>query len=152
VGVVVLEEGSQKLDSETHNLMSEGLLDAVQFHGQEHPEACFSMAFPYYKALRLGSIEDVDMIRHFNCPRVLVDAYAPGMAGGTGRQIQDDLIEAVRNRHPLWLAGGIGPDNVSDIIDSFVPELIDTSSALESEPGVKDKARMRRFFNAIHGG
>jgi indole-3-glycerol phosphate synthase/phosphoribosylanthranilate isomerase len=53
--------------------------------------------------------------------------------------------------HPLWLAGGIGPDNVAEILESFEPELIDASSRLESEPGIKNSLSMAQFFKEIEG-
>ena len=40
-------------------LLREGLLDAVQLHGDEQPEQCYDLAFPYYKALRVGSPADL---------------------------------------------------------------------------------------------
>ena len=148
VGVVVVERGRNP-DRTVKGLLEDGLLDALQFHGNEQPDSCFPMGFPYYKALRLRDASDVERIRSFFCPRVLVDAYVRGAAGGTGRRIEQHLVDRVRARHPLWLAGGIGPRNVESIIRLCSPELIDASSGLESEPGVKDKARMRDFFRAV---
>lgn len=148
VGVVVVERGRTP-DPAVKGLLEDGLLDALQFHGDEQPDSCFSMAFPYYKALRLRDASDVEKISSFSCPRVLVDAYVRGVAGGTGRRIEQHLVDRVRARHPLWLAGGIEPRNVESIIRLCAPELIDASSGLESEPGVKDAARMRDFFRAV---
>jgi len=149
VGVVVQEERDDVLGESVQCLLDDGLLDAVQFHGDELPEACFRMAFPYYKAVRLGTLRDVELIGRYWCPRVLIDAFVPGKPGGTGQSISVTLIEAVRERHPLWLAGGIGTDNVGEIIRAFRPELIDASSLLEAKPGVKDEKNMRDFFRAI---
>jgi indole-3-glycerol phosphate synthase/phosphoribosylanthranilate isomerase len=148
VGVVMVERGRTP-DPAVKGLLEDGLLDALQFHGDEQPDSCFSMAFPYYKALRLHDGSDVEKISSFSCPRVLVDAYVQGTAGGTGKRIEQHLVDRVRARHPLWLAGGIDPRNVENIIRLCSPELIDASSGLESEPGVKDEARMRDFFSAV---
>jgi len=149
VAVVVHEREDRMIDSSIQRLRSEGFIDALQFHGNEQPNSCYSMAFPYYKALRIEKDEDVGCIKTYHCPRVLVDAFIPGKPGGTGQRIPVDLIESVRRLHPLWLAGGIGPDNIADMLDSFEPELIDASSRLESEPGVKNKSSMKAFFREI---
>jgi phosphoribosylanthranilate isomerase len=43
------------------------------------------------------------------------------------------------------LAGGLGPDNVREAIEAVRPWAVDASSSLETEPGVKDHARMRAY-------
>jgi len=47
------------------------------------------------------------------------------------------------------VAGGIGPENVAEIIHRYRPELIDLSSSLESKPGEKDREKIRRFMDAV---
>jgi phosphoribosylanthranilate isomerase len=46
------------------------------------------------------------------------------------------------------LAGGLGPENVREAIEAVRPWAVDASSSLESEPGVKDHARVRAFVEA----
>jgi len=137
------------LDPTVRGLLDDGLIDAVQFHGSERPEDCGAMAWPYYKALRIGTASDVEGMDGFRCPRVLCDAFVPGASGGTGRSIPADLVRAAAARRPLWIAGGIGPDTVGELMRSFRPELIDASSGLEEDPGLKDRDRMTRFFKEI---
>jgi indole-3-glycerol phosphate synthase/phosphoribosylanthranilate isomerase len=48
----------------------------------------------------------------------------------------------------LVLAGGLGPENVREAIEAVRPWAVDASSSLESEPGVKDHARVRAFVGA----
>lgn len=130
-------------------LLAEGLLDALQFHGEEEPGECLRLGWPYYKAVRVRRPADVEVCTRYRCPRVLADAWAPDARGGTGRRIGEDLLEALAAGGPLWVAGGIGPDNVGPLIRRFRPGLIDASSRLESTPGRKDPALLRRFFRAI---
>ena len=70
-------------------------------------------------------------------------------AGGTGQQIPRDLAREVRKRTPLWLAGGLGPDNIGEITRELSPELVDASSGLEESPGRKDRAKLERYFREI---
>jgi len=49
----------------------------------------------------------------------------------------------------LVLAGGLGPENVREAIEAVSPWAVDASSSLESEPGVKDHARVRAFVAAV---
>ena len=71
------------------------------------------------------------------------------MKGGTGTKIPDKLIRKVKEEHPLWIAGGIGIDNVEEIIKKFNPELIDMSSRLEAAPGKKDRKKLKELFKII---
>ncbi len=153
VGVVVSEPGpaSPRLDPDARALLDEGLLDAVQFHGDERPEECAGLAFPYYKALRVAGLRDIEAMLGWQCPRVLLDAYVPGAPGGTGARIPPELAVAARQRGPLWLAGGLCPDNIRQAVRALAPELVDASSGLESAPGRKDPAKLSRFFEEVGG-
>jgi phosphoribosylanthranilate isomerase len=130
-------------------LLKEGFIDAVQFHGDETPDECYSQAFPYYKALRIRDRADIGRITTYRSPRVLTDAYSDAAYGGTGQCINAELIPRIAKVKPLWIAGGIGPENVAKIINSYRPELIDASSSLESSPGLKDGNKMREYFRAV---
>jgi phosphoribosylanthranilate isomerase len=151
VAVVVTERvnGTPRLESDVQTALEEGLLDAVQFHGEEAPEECARLAFPYYKAVRVRGMRDVESMRRYRCPRVLADAWSAEAAGGTGKRIPQDLAQAIGSLGPLWIAGGIGPDNVGQVVRDLRPELIDASSRLEAASGVKDQEKLRVFFEEI---
>jgi len=48
----------------------------------------------------------------------------------------------------VMLAGGLSPENVGAAIAAVRPWAVDASSSLETEPGVKDHARVRAFVEA----
>ena len=147
VGVVVNDVSAAR------PLLRAGLLDAVQLHGDEQPQECYELAFPYYKALRVGAAADLAQERGYRCPRVLLDAFARAVRGGSGRRVDADLLArraaADPPPRPLWLAGGLGPDNVAAVVGAHQPELIDASSGLEAAPGRKDHAKLRAFFRRL---
>jgi indole-3-glycerol phosphate synthase/phosphoribosylanthranilate isomerase len=58
---------------------------------------------------------------------------------------------AKSERSGCMLAGGLGPDNVRAAIDAVHPWAVDAASGLESEPGIKDHARVRAFVEAARG-
>jgi indole-3-glycerol phosphate synthase/phosphoribosylanthranilate isomerase len=78
-----------------------------------------------------------------------------------GRSVARVLDEPWQNRDPAhWstaaatkgrvvLAGGLGPENVRDAIAAVQPWAVDASSSLESEPGIKDHARVRAYVKAV---
>jgi len=148
-GVVVLNKDRISLNGKIKELLNDGLLNVIQFHGNERPWNCHKMAFPYFKAVRVKGRNDIERIGSYRCPRVLTDTYIRGISGGTGKRIPDDLISRIKERYPLWLAGGIGPDNVREIIRRFRPELIDVSSKLESSHGTKDHTKIKKLFEEI---
>ncbi|MDX6481688.1 MAG: indole-3-glycerol phosphate synthase / phosphoribosylanthranilate isomerase [Gaiellaceae bacterium] len=49
------------------------------------------------------------------------------------------------------LAGRLGPDNVRAAIDAVDPWAVDAASRLESEPGIKDHAKVRAYVEAARG-
>ena len=130
-------------------LAREGVLDAVQFHGiaAEH-----NNEYAHYCAARVGEASDfekVDAFRKNGEPRILLDAKVEGIPGGTGKQIPESLLREKAGDIPLWLAGGINPENVGAIVEKFHPELIDVSSGIEDAPGIKNHDKMKALFAAI---
>ena len=135
-------------------LAEKGTLDAVQFHGCAIPPMIQKTPFACYPAVRIGEakhVEDLLTSWKSGTPRTLIDAKVEGIFGGTGTRIPAELVHKVALQMPLWLAGGIGPENVRAIMDRFHPELIDVSSRLESAPGVKDAEKVKVLFKEING-
>ena len=143
VGVVVLQPG-ESLPADVEALLSDNCLDLIQFHGEESPELVY--AYPGYKALRIRSLEDVSASTAYRPRPVLLDAYSPGAAGGTGKSIPEKFTAAAAETGELWLAGGLTPDSVRAVIERFQPDAIDVSSGIELSPGVKSEQAMREFF------
>lgn len=145
VGVVVLKEG-ETLPPEISAMLEEGILDMLQFHGSELPETVRGRG---YKALRIKEENDLDKISDFNPLPCLLDAFSPDLAGGTGKRLEPRLVKKAREKGELWLAGGLNPQNIRDILETYKPELIDLSSGLEDSPGIKDQVKMKHFFREI---
>ncbi|MFP4363236.1 MAG: bifunctional indole-3-glycerol phosphate synthase/phosphoribosylanthranilate isomerase [Spirochaetia bacterium] len=148
IGVVV--SGPQGvLPPDVQELVEENALDAVQFHGNEDPDCLAVKQFAWYKAQRFQKKEEADKAQVFSHFRTLVDAYVKDQAGGTGRQVSPEIVSAVQQRGPLWLAGGLGPDIIKKVIEKHKPELIDASSRLEASPGKKDHKLLEKYFEEI---
>ena len=136
-------------------LAREGVLDAVQFHGinpalrqAQGP----SEDYACYCAARVGAPEDFDYVtalRRNGEPRILLDAKVEGIPGGTGKTIPESLLLEKAGDLPLWLAGGINPENVGEIVAKFRPELIDVSSGVEDAPGIKNAEKLHKLFEIL---
>ncbi len=132
-------------------LAQEGILDAVQFHGIAPSNADTGLA--HYCAVRVGAPEDfeqVSALRKNGEPRILLDAKVEGIPGGTGKTIPESLLLEKTSDIPLWLAGGITPENVGTICEKFHPELIDVSSGVEDAPGIKNSEKLQKLFAEIN--
>ena len=122
-------------------------LDVLQLHGDEVVEEWAGTSRPIMKALTLTTYTDSPWLDRARA--VLLDAYDPVRRGGTGEAI--DWADARRRAggRPFVLAGGLTADNVAQAIDEARPDAVDVSSGVEAEPGRKDPARLRAFFDAV---
>ena len=83
---------------------------------------------------------------------VLVEPRLPGGSGGRGVSLTGDLIRsarAARGAGRLALAGGLTPDTVAAAIATGAPDVVDVSSGVESEPGLKDPHRLSAFLEIV---
>lgn len=153
VGVFVNEKAADI----TRALSGSGI-DIVQIHGDERPADTLAFSFPWYRALRIESVEDVTRLcpalQEYRCSRFLYDAAVPGMYGGTGLTVDRDAAAAARAAtHALnkqfFIAGGIAPGNVASIIETVQPDGIDVGSGVEEYPGKKSHEKLLRLFTEI---
>lgn len=122
-------------------------LDCLQFHGDELPEACRLYGKPYLKAIRMKTDTHLaEWSRDYSdAAGLLLDAYHPGLQGGTGCGFDWDLIKN-QGRLPIILAGGLSPDNVALAVQQVRPYALDVSSGVESAKGIKDAQKMAEFI------
>ena len=129
----------------------------VQLHGSESVERCRELAqrlgVRLWKALRVRSPEDLEAAAAYApvVEALLLDAWQPGQLGGTGHRIPIAWLEGFRPAFPWWLAGGVGPETVVELLDRLQPDGLDASSALEDRPGVKNLARVAALLAAVRG-
>jgi phosphoribosylanthranilate isomerase len=130
-------------------------LTMVQLHGDEGPSFCAEVGrrtgAKVIKVLRVRSAADVKAAESFRTDFHMFDAHREGTPGGTGESFDWELAAARRSKVPLILAGGLRPDNVAEAISVVRPFAVDVASGVESEPGVKDPARLEALFEAVRG-
>lgn len=133
---------------EVRSVLARAAISVLQFHGSEDGAFCSSFGRPYIKALPMsGSDLRAAAVEHAAALALLLDSHAPGELGGTGRT--GDWSVVSRSVKPVVLAGGLSADNVGAAIAQVRPYAVDVSSGIESQPGVKDDAKMRAFVAAV---
>jgi phosphoribosylanthranilate isomerase len=125
-------------------------LGGVQLHGAEgEPYAAAVEADLVIKAFRIGPWFHAGKLRGYPGCRILLDAYRPDLPGGTGESFDWAVARRAGAVRPIILAGGLTVENVEEAVRAARPDGLDISSGLESAPGVKDHAKMARFFDAV---
>jgi phosphoribosylanthranilate isomerase len=84
---------------------------------------------------------------------VVLDTSVRGTSGGTGVSFDWNLaqpqVHELSQRTTVVLAGGLGAGNVGDAIRILAPAVVDVSSGVEEAPGIKSRAAMRAFADAV---
>ncbi len=124
-------------------------LDLLQFHGDETPDYCLQFNLMSMKAFRIRDAESLAALPAYHTDAWLLDAFVAGQPGGTGATFNWDLaVEARKLGRPVFLAGGLTPENVATAVRRVQPYGVDVSSGVESAPGVKDYQKVRDFIAA----
>ena len=124
-------------------------LNLLQFHGDEDSAFCTHFGVMSLKAIRVQSAESLQTMANFHTDAFLLDAYSKSGLGGTGEKFNWELAaEAQKFGKPIFLAGGLTPENVVNAVRQVRPFAVDVSSGVESAPGKKDAAKVRAFIAA----
>ena len=124
-------------------------LTMLQFHGDEPSEFCTQFGLMSMKAFRIRDAETLKLIPNYQTDAYLLDAFSSTTLGGTGEKFDWELaVEAQKFGKPIFLAGGLTPENVARAIELSGATQVDVSSGVESAPGVKDAARIAAFIHA----
>jgi len=92
----------------------------------------------------LNEIEEVVNRLHLT----LLDKRMKGALGGTGHTFDWGIASEIARRHPVFLAGGLAPDNVRQAIETVRPWGVDVSSGVETD-GIKDTAKIAAFARIV---
>lgn len=143
---------------------------AVQLLGQETPEQVEELTHnascQFWKSVYLpaGSPETVDKsavhaqmqaYQKAGADYLLFDtvdmSVDPPRYGGTGKRYDWGLAAELISDSPLpvFLAGGIRPENVKAAIENVNPDGIDLCSGVEASKGVKDKQKLENLMEQV---
>lgn len=128
-------------------------LEVLQLHGKETPQRAAQIrsqfGLPVWKALPVASKDDIQHASAYaHCAdMVMFDAKTPkgSLPGGMGLSFDWNLVAGWNGAMAWGLAGGLNAGNVAEAIRLTGAALVDTSSGVESAPGVKDTGLISAF-------
>jgi len=115
-------------------------LDVAQLHGAE-TAADVPNGLRVWKAARIVPGFDLSRLDSYATEALLLDGPANG--------IPFDWTLAAHQHRKIIIAGGLDADNVREAIERVHPWGVDVCSRIESAPGKKDHARMKRFIQTV---
>ena len=123
-------------------------IQIVQLHGDEDnayiEELGKWITLPIIKAVAVKDAADVK--KAYAADILLYDTYQSGVAGGTGKTFNWDLLKEATQ--PFFLAGGLHAGNLEGAIKQMQPYAVDISSGVETD-GVKDFEKIRAVMEII---
>jgi phosphoribosylanthranilate isomerase len=127
-------------------------LGAVQLHGSETPAEAAALARKHrvIKAISVKrGFRPASVKRYRAADAILLDGFARGLHGGTGRTLDWELARATKRFARIILAGGLAPENIAQAIRVAGPYAVDVATGVEARPGRKDPAKLRALFAAV---
>jgi phosphoribosylanthranilate isomerase len=132
----------------------------IQLHGNEPPGFAAELRktgpWMIWKAIRVrGQADVLEGLSRFGdvVDGLLLDAWHPEKAGGTGTRFSREAVTGVRDDFPpgllLVAAGGLRPDNVREAVVELRPHVVDVSSGVEDRPGVKNRLHVEKFIHRV---
>lgn len=126
-------------------LLQKGVIDMAQLHGEESEEDVCRIreltGKPVIRAVKVGCRRDVEEWQGSAADYLLFDS---GM--GSGRTFDWSLLEEVKR--PYFLAGGLGADNLEQVLTQIQPYGVDLSSSVETG-GYKDPQKICQVMEMI---
>jgi phosphoribosylanthranilate isomerase len=132
-------------------------LDVIQLHGDERPAVVsrigMTSGLDVWKALPVRTARDLDEAQKYRgaASLILYDAKPPAgsdLPGGNGLRFDWELLRGHRHPLPWALSGGLDASNIAEAARITNAPLLDTSSGVESAPGIKDVDKIAAFLKA----
>ncbi len=130
----------------------------VQLHGEESPQYCSQLKtmcpVEIIKAFKIKNEDSLCRLDDYAVDYYLLDAWVPGMEGGTGETFNWEVaLKARETGKRIFLAGGLNPENVEEAVRTVKPYAVDVASGVEKSVRKKDYQKMKDFLlHARRGG
>ena len=130
-------------------------LDMIQLHGDEDESFIRKLKLltnrKIIKAVPIKTVEDVKIFEEFknSCDMILFDTKTNNQFGGTGTSFDWELLKNFKTSKKWMLAGGLNINNIKKALKTAKPDIVDISSGVEKERGVKCEEKIRNFIKYV---
>ncbi len=133
---------------EVQEIAAQLSLDYVQLHGNETPEYCSEIKKPVIKTIRVmpqrTSSELEKQMIAYQATYYLLDRPKQG----EGAMIDTDIVSQLTSNFPIFLAGGLTPENIGSVLQKVHPFGVDISGGVETN-GEKDRGKIQEFIKIV---
>lgn len=112
------------------------MLDFVQLHGKENNEYIAQIRKPVIKSFTLLDNPEIIQAKYLMLDRVVQ---------GQGAMVDLQKAALLAKNFLLFLAGGLTPENVKEIVKKVQPYAVDVAGGVETD-GVQDVEKIRKFI------
>lgn len=150
VGVFV-NDGLQRI----FDLSKKYTLNYIQLHGDESPEFCECLLLHDLKIIKVFRVDEKFSFKEVEPFLGKADFFLFDAAGkdygGNGKAFNWDILKKYPYDTPYFLAGGLNPENVNEVLNTDLPMLygLDVNSGYELEPGIKDEKKIKELLKKI---
>jgi phosphoribosylanthranilate isomerase len=145
VGVFVDEDPAAVLE-----IVKNTGITAIQLHGNESPQYCKALPLKIIKAFSVKNDFDASVLQSYPVRGYLLDTWDENVRGGSGRVFDWSIAARAAQTYPnIILAGGLGPTNVIEALESVHPYAIDVNSGVEIRPGNKNYMKMQELVGLV---
>ena len=130
-------------------------LDMIQLHGDEDIEFIKNVRVltnrKIIKAIPVRTIQDVKISEEFKnfCDMILFDTKTNTQFGGTGKSFDWKLLKNYKISKKWMVAGGLNINNIREALETIKPDIVDVSSGVEKERGIKCEKKIRDFIKYV---
>ena len=141
-------------------VLNKNILDLIQLHGNEPPERVAEIKditrLKVIKVLKVTDIRDLKYVSVYQgvAEWLMFDALAPkdmkgALPGGNALSFDWNILAHANIPTPWILAGGLNLENVKEAMSTSGAKVVDVSSGVEKQPGVKCVKKIRSFIQAV---
>jgi phosphoribosylanthranilate isomerase len=125
--------------------------DFLQLHGEESAARLDEIKklfnLPIIKAIAISSAEDLAQIKNYEAADLfLFDTKISGQSGGSGQIFDWKLLKDLPTAKKWFLSGGLNIDNITSALEISGADMIDLSSGIEEEKGVKSPKLIKELM------
>ena len=134
-------------------------LDYIQFHGKE--TAAYiekikkKVKKPIIKAIPVNSLKDINYSKKIEtiCDIILFDTKQEktSLSGGSGISFDWELLKNYNSKKDWILAGGLNIKNIKKALEKTNAPILDVSSGVEKELGVKCSNKIKKLIDYVKG-